>query len=116
MPVLFDSDQSLRLSQKVGEVDRVDVVGWVRVPRPLEGTASAAFLAIVAAVVGVWRVEELADMVRREERGAAWPAVHERRLDRGTEVLLRRHVAQGVVDEDGIELPPESKGPHVALD
>ena len=53
------------------------------------------------------RPEVLADVVRREERAAARPAVNVRRLDRPPQVCFGRHVADRIVHEDGVELPAE---------
>ena len=55
-------------------------------------------------------------MVGREEGGAAGPAVDPGRLDGGAQVFERRHVVDGVVDEDAVERPVEADGAHVALD
>ena len=38
------------------------------------------------------------------------------RLDGGAQVVERRHVVDGVVDEDAVERPVEPNRPHVALD
>ena len=59
--------------------------------------------------------EVLANVIGCEQRGAAGPAVYEGRLDRLPQVLLRGHVADGVVHEDEIELSIQPDSSHVAL-
>ena len=70
---------------------------------------------VVPAVVGGWS-EILADVIGREQRGAARLAVQVRRLDGALQVLLRRHVDDRIVNEHGVEPAAEPDGPHVAFD
>ena len=52
--------------------------------------------------------------VRCEEHGAARTAVDPGGLHRAPQVGLHRHVADGVVDEDRVELPVQTQRAHVA--
>ena len=103
------------VAEQVDVVDGVGVVPGVRVPGPLQ-VAQSAPAAVVAPAVGHRRVEVLPQVIGCEERGPARLAVHVGRLDGSPEVGLRRHVYDGVVHEDAVELPPEADATHVALD
>jgi hypothetical protein len=70
---------------------------------------------IGAAVVGV-RLEGLAHVIGDEDRDATGPAVAAGRLEDGREIGLARHVLDGVVNEDRVELPVEAHSAHVVLD
>jgi len=69
----------------------------------------------VTAVIGV-RSKVLAHVIGTEQRGAAGRAVHGRGLNRRPQVSLRRHVTDGIVDEDAVELTPEPDAAHIAFD
>src|SRR5687768_17473429 len=67
----------------------------------------------MTAAIGVGP-EGLTQMIRCEQRGTSWPAMHRRRLNRSGQVVLCRHVAHSVVNEHGVELPVQSHATHVA--
>ena len=123
MPIADDADAPglpfgvRRLAQQVGEVDQEPRVVRIRIPRPFEIAHGAAIVAgaVVTALVRR-RLERLLDRVRDEQRGTAGLAMDERRAHGGQEVLLRRDVRDGVVDEHRVEPSPQPKRSHVAFD
>ena len=58
--------------------------------------------------------EGLGDDVGGEQDRTARGAVHPCGGDGRRQVVLRGEIADGVVDEDGVELPVEPDGAHVA--
>jgi hypothetical protein len=69
----------------------------------------------VTAVIG-GRPEIFPDSIRSEQGRSARSAVDEGGFDRLAQIGFGRHIADGIVDEDEVELPPEPRRPHVALD
>jgi hypothetical protein len=69
----------------------------------------------VAAVIGR-AVKILAHVIGREERRAARPAMDVCGLDRPPQIVDRRHVADGVVNEDAVEQARQADRAHVAFD
>jgi hypothetical protein len=76
--------------------------------------AKGAVGAVVAAVLAALD-EPLRDEVGDEQDGAAGAAVLDRGHDRRPQIVLGRQVRDRVVDEDGVEGPPQSDRAHVAL-
>ena len=111
--VVDDPRRLARLAHDDRVVDLVRRVARVVVDRPLEVAQRAPVRAVVAAVRGAGR-ERLAREVGHEQRHAARARVRESRADAVAEVALGRHVRDRVVDEDGVERPPEAQRAHVA--
>ena len=59
------------------------------------------------------RLERLGVVVGRGDQQAAWAEVGASSGEDGKQVNLRRHVGDGVVDEDGVKRLAEPDGPHV---
>lgn len=97
-----------------GEVHHIGVVGRIRVDDPLQ-EPDAASLGVASALVRAL-LERLPDEVGHEQCDAAGPAVLVRGPHHGLKVSLRGHVADGVVDVDRIESPPQSYRADVAPD
>jgi len=62
------------------------------------------------------RCERLSRVVRDEQRDAAGPGVRVGGAEAVAELVLGRHVRNGVVDEDRVERPPQPQRAHVAED
>ena len=60
------------------------------------------------------RLEILADVIRREQRDAAGPAMHKGGLDRPRDIGFAGQVRNRVVHEHRVELLIQPHGPHVA--
>jgi hypothetical protein len=59
-------------------------------------------------------LERFTDVIRLEHGRATRSEMRERGLERRAQVRLGRHVADRVVDQHGIERPPEAERTHVA--
>src|SRR5215469_15169433 len=90
-------------------------VGGIGIPGPLQVAHAASVGMVVAAVVGSG-FEGFAGVVGDDDCGACGLAVGEGRGERSEQVARCGHVADGVVDEHGVEGPAQPKGAHVALD
>nr|WP_240477264.1 hypothetical protein [Jiangella muralis] len=106
---------AVRLAQQQHVLRSHPGVVRVRVPGPAEEPRAAPVVGVGAAVLGALR-ERLRRVVRHEHRGAARPAVRERRLDRRGEILLGQQVADRVVHEHRVERAAQPQVAHVALD
>jgi hypothetical protein len=97
--------------QEVGEVGDVGCAAGIGIPGPFQ-VAHPPTVSIMAAVAGS-RFECFFQMIGNEQCGATRPAVFEGRPHRRSQILFGRQVRNGVVQEDGIELPPEPHGAHI---
>src|SRR5271169_4876790 len=78
--VVFDTQDTVALSEQVGIVDDIGGVGRVRIPSPCQVTQCA--MAAVVAAMACARPEIFPHMIRSEECGAPVPAVDKGRLNR----------------------------------
>jgi len=114
MTVVLDAEVALAITNQDREVDKVGRVAWVRIGRPLQ-EADATLVGVVSTVVGVLD-KCLAHEVGREKGGPTRAAMVEGGLQYCTQIGFRRHVADGVVNENAVESSAQTKRANVALE
>ena len=90
----------------------IGFVGRIRIPDPLDAAKRTG--PVVTGVKLRPFAERFADVIGREQGGAARARVRERRRRDGGEIGARRHVGDRVVHEHRVELAREAQRPHVA--
>ncbi len=113
--LVHDLHRPVGVAQHEGVLGRRPRVGGVRVPVPRQVPGGPAVGTVVAAVVGLGP-PRLGRVVGDHDDDPARSAVLERGAERRQQVVLGEHVAHGVVDEHGVEGPPQPHGAHVADD
>jgi hypothetical protein len=93
--------------------DALGVLG-IGIMNPLE-ISQAATIPVMTAMIG-GGLEGLANVIGDEQSDTPRAAMDRGGLQRPPQICSRRHVLDGIVHEDRIELPSETQRAHVAFD